>query len=116
MGSQEIKTLRWSQVDLIHKSVTVGKSKTEGGSGRLIPLNQSAVTVLVKWARRTPEADQEHFVFPACEHRDVDPSRPITSFRTAWRSATKAAGLPGLRFHDLRHTAITKRAESLASE
>ena len=31
MRSQEIKTLRWSQVDLIHKSLIVGKSKTEGG-------------------------------------------------------------------------------------
>jgi len=74
------------------------------------------MAVLVKWASRTPEANPEHFVFPACEHRDVDPSRPITSFRTAWRNATKAAGLRGLRFHDLRHTAITKLAESLASE
>jgi len=82
MRSQEIKTLRWSQVDLIHKSLIVGKSKTEGGSGRLIPLNQSAVAVLVKWATRTPGANPEHFVFPACEHHDVDPSRPITSFRT----------------------------------
>jgi integrase len=116
MRSQEIKTLRWSQVDLIRKSLTVGKSKTEGGSGRLIPLNQSAMAVLVKWASRTPEANPEHFVFPACENRDVDPSRPITSFRTAWRNATRAAGLRGLRFHDLRHTAITKLAESLASE
>jgi integrase len=116
MRSQEIKTLRWSQVDLIHKSLIVGKSKTEGGSGRLIPLNQSAVAVLVKWASRTPEANPEHYVFPACEHHHVDPHRPITSFRTAWRNATKATGLPGLRFHDLRHTAITKLAESLASE
>ena len=116
MRSQEIKTLRWSQVDLIHKSLIMGKSKTEGGSGRLIPLNQSAVAVLVKWASRTPEANPEHYVFPACEHHHVDPNRPITSFRTAWRNATKAAGLPGLRFHDLRHTAITKLAESLASE
>ena len=70
----------------------------------------------MKWASRTPEANPERFVFPACEHHHIDPSRPITSFRTAWRNATKAAGLRGLRFHDLRHTAITKLAESLASE
>ena len=116
MRSNEIKTLRWSQVDLIHRSLIVGKSKTEAGTGRLIPLNQSAVAVLVKWASRTPEASPEHFVFPACENHKVDPSRPIASFRTAWRNATKTAGLPGLRFHDLRHTAITKLAESMTSE
>lgn len=34
----------------------------------------------------------------------------------AWRSLTKEAGLSGLRFHDLRHHAITELAESGASE
>jgi integrase len=116
MRSNEIKTLRWSQVDLLHRSLIVGKSKTDAGSGRLIPLNQSAVSVLVTWARRTPEASPEHFVFPACENHKIDPTRPIASFRTAWRNATKKAGLSGLRFHDLRHTAITKLAESMTSE
>jgi integrase len=116
MRSQEIKTLRWSQVDLLHRSLIVGKSKTDAGSGRIIPLNQAAVNVLAHWASRKPEASPEHFVFPACENHKADATRPITSFRTAWRSATRKAGLPGLRFHDLRHTAITKLAESQASE
>src|SRR5436309_8880902 len=30
---------------------------------------------------------------------------------TAWRALRDAAGLPGLRFHDLRHTIITELAE-----
>jgi integrase len=116
MRSKEIKTLRWSQVDLIGETLTVRKSKTEGGSGRVIPLTQAAVAVLARWASRTPEASPDHFVFPACENHKVDPTKPITSFRTAWRNATKVTGLSGLRFHDLRHTAITKLAESQASE
>jgi integrase len=63
--------------------------------------------------------------FPACEaagiertHFDkerIDPSRPITSWRSAWRGPLKRAGLR-LGFHDLRHTCITKLAESPASE
>ena len=57
-----------------------------------------------------------HFVFPACENHKIDATRPMASFRTAWRNATKKAGLPGLRFHDLRHTAITKLTESMTSE
>jgi integrase len=116
MRSNEIKTLRWSQVDFIHRTVTVGKSKTDAGSGRMIPLNQDAVTVLGHWSGRAPEASPDHFVFPACENHKVDASRPITSFRTAWRNAKRSAGLRGLRFHDLRHTAITKLAESATSE
>jgi integrase len=35
--------------------------------------------------------------------------------RTAWRRALKDATL-GIRFHDLRHTCITKLAEGQASE
>jgi integrase len=64
-------------------------------------------------------------VFPACEaagiereHPDrerIDPSRPIKSWRSAWRAALTRAGLQA-RFHDLRHTCITKLAESQASE
>jgi hypothetical protein len=34
----------------------------------------------------------------------------------AWRRLTQAAGLAGLRFHDLRHHAITELSESSASE
>ncbi len=107
---------RWSHVDLIKRAVTVGNSKTEAGSGRVIPLNQTAAAVLAHWHGRAPEAEPEHFVFPACENHKIDPSRPIKSFHTAWRNATRAAGLAGLRFHDLRHTAITKLGESLTSE
>lgn len=41
-----------------------------------------------------------------------DPTRPMNSWRTAWRNLTREAGLPGLRFHDLRHHSITKLAEA----
>jgi integrase len=45
-----------------------------------------------------------------------DPTRHVKSWRTAWRTLTKKAGLPGFRFHDLRHCAITQLAESGASD
>ena len=45
-----------------------------------------------------------------------DPTKPMSTWRTAWRSLTKEAGLAGLRFHDLRHHAITELAESSASD
>ena len=104
---------------------TVGRAKTEGGSGRVIPLNQPALDALVKWAGRLVESDADDYVFPACEaagiereHPDrerIEASRPIKSWRSAWRAALKRAGLQ-LRFHDLRHTCITKLSEAQASE
>ena len=45
-----------------------------------------------------------------------DPTTHVHSWRTAWRTLTKKAGLPGFRFHDLRHCAITSLAESGASD
>ena len=125
LRKNEIRTLHWSQVDFEKRSVTVGRAKTQAGSGRVIPLNQPAFDSLVRWAGRLVESNAEDYVFPACEaagiereHPDrerIDPSRPIMSWRSAWRAALKRAGLQ-LRFHDLRHTCITKLAESQASE
>ncbi|MGI9071506.1 MAG: tyrosine-type recombinase/integrase [Bryobacteraceae bacterium] len=55
----------------------------------------------------------DHYLFPYKVRYSVgcDPSKPMTSWRTAWRKLTKAAGVPGFRFHDLRHTFITNHAE-----
>ena len=41
---------------------------------------------------------------------------PPNSWRSAWRSLTQGAGLPGFRFHDLRHCAITQLAENGTSD
>jgi integrase len=126
MRDHEIKRLRWRQVDLFERILTVGRSKTDAGTGRTIPLNAAAIHSLAGWAERFPDRKREHFIFGACEnaridtanpdYSKIDPSRPIKSWRTAWRRARKAAGLSGFRFHDLRHTAITKLAESQASQ
>ena len=42
---------------------------------------------------------------------DTDPSKPITSWKTAWLTAKQSAGVE-CRFHDLRHTAVTRLLES----
>jgi integrase len=114
MRSDEIRRLRWSQIDLEKRTLVVGHSKSEAGIGRAIPLNVTAWQVLVPWAGRYPGALPEHYVFPGCESKRIDPTRP-GSWRSAWRSALKQAGFH-CRFHDLRHTCITKLAESQASE
>ena len=111
MRHSEILNLRWRQLDFTQRSVTVGGSKTAAGTGRLIPLNTPAFDALVNWAGRFPHAEPDHFVFPACENRKVDPSVAAKGWRTAWRHALKLSGVK-CRFHDLRVTCITKMAES----
>jgi integrase len=125
LRKNEIRTLRWAQIDLFKRILTVGSSKTKGSSGRVVPLNTPAFNSLVRWAARFPEAKPDEYLFPACESArldckhpntaNIDPSRPIKSWRTAWRQTLKDTKLE-IRFHDLRHTCITKLSESQASE
>jgi integrase len=115
MRKDEIRLLRWGQVDFEKRTLIVRRSKTEAGTGRLITLNSLAFDVLVRWARRFPTAGNEHYVFPWCENRQTDATRPTNGWRTAWRNALKRAGFH-CRFHDLRVTCITKLSESQASE
>jgi integrase len=90
-------------------------------------------------------SERDHYVFPACENGKFDPTRSQQSWRTAWSSLTQAIECPacgllqapakfcrndeckrdihavknslaGLRFHDLRHHAVTELAESQASD
>lgn len=88
-----------------------------------------AILELRERAKAYRGTEPEHYVFPACCEgfrgeeskaprrrrrwlETIDPTRPISSWRTAWRSLTKEAGLAGLRFHDLRHHAITELIEA----
>jgi integrase len=47
LRDKELRETRWEQIDLVHKkALTVGKSKTEAGTRRVIPLNDTAITAL----------------------------------------------------------------------
>jgi integrase len=81
----------------------------------VIPLNRNAIVTLAELRERTEvigASQPEHFIFPTCEPgKPIDPTTPMKSWRSAWRSLTEADGLKGLRFHDLRHQAITELCE-----
>jgi integrase len=118
MRGVEIKNLRWEDADLIRRSFTVRRSKTDAGL-RSIPMNDdaySAVLELFERASALGGTETRHFLFPACEHGHIDPERCQKSWRTAWRKLTEVAGVRGFRFHDCRHHAITELAESQASD
>ncbi len=117
MRGCELRGLRWRDVSLLDRSLTVRRSKTEAGE-RVIPLNADAMGAILELYRRGQAhggLELDHYVFPACENAHIDPWKPQETWRTAWRHITREAGL-GLRFHDLRHHAITELAESQASE
>lgn len=115
MRKSEIRLLRWHQIDWQARTLTVGRSKTEAGKGRVIPLNTDAFRAMLEWQAKFPDAKAEHYVFPRCEGWQVDVTRPTKGWRTAWANALKRAGVT-CRFHDLRHTSISKLAEGQASD
>ncbi len=84
----ELKHLRWRDVDLFERVIAIRRSKLES-SHRTIPLNGDAMAALARLRERAEAHEAtaaEHFVFPACQHERVDPTRPQKGWRTAWRS------------------------------
>jgi integrase len=117
----ELRVLRWKQVDLVNDAIKVGRSKTAEGTGRPVPLNTRARAAFQTWAGEFPERKPTHYVFPAervgfSGHDKIpqiygtDPMKPIGSWKTAWSNARHASGVQ-CRFHDLRHTCVTRLLE-----
>jgi integrase len=116
MRSDEILNLRWRDVVLHRAELVVPKSKTDAGKGRLIPLNANLMAVLKAYAAfyvsRFRELRGEWYLFPfSSRQKPVDPNRPTTTLKSAWTAVRATAGVE-CRFHDLRHTAITRMAEA----
>jgi len=109
----ELAGLRRGRVDLLRGTVTVAEIVTEV-EGKLffgLPKTRAGrrTVGLPRFVARELEAhladagDPSDHVFTA---PNGGPLR-VTAFRArAWRPATKAVGLDGLRIHDLRHTAV----------
>ena len=119
MRDAEIRNLTWEQIDFTKKFLAVGRSKTEAGEGRTIPLNSSLFEVLSDysaWYReKFREVRSEWYVFPFGKPSPSDPTRPVTTLKTAWNNVRTNAQVKG-RWHDNRHTLITDLAESGAGD
>jgi len=113
MRPVEVKHLRRRDVDLVKKLLHVRRSKNES-SHRVIPLNGSALKAAARMFERADllgHSEPDHYLWPACQWGRYDATKPMLKWDTAWRALRDAAGLSGLRFHDLRHTVITELAE-----
>ena len=94
--STEIKTAKWSWVDWQRKIIALPDSKT---GARTIYLNDMAIEVLERQRAGGVASD---YVFPG-----RDSTKPIHNLRKPWSRVCQAAGLTGVRVHDLRHTAAS---------
>jgi integrase len=102
MRRNEALRLRWPEVDLERGLLLLRDSKT---GKKAIILGEHAVQLLAELPRTSSE-----WVFPGAK-----PGCPLEGIRKAWASVTKAAGLKGVRIHDLRHTFASYSAGAGAS-
>lgn len=108
MRAGEIKTLRRNQIDLARRVVRL--NKTKNGSARTVPLVRQAVAVLQEALAHPVRPMDTDLVFWGEPGRDGH-RRPY-EYNPAWRRALKRAGISDLRFHDLRHEAISRLVEA----
>jgi integrase len=90
---REIENLRWSEVDLERGCLRLEDSKT---GPRRVVLGGPAIEILTS-ITRTPSSA---YVFPGREL-----TKPFGGVEMVWKTKLRAAaGLDGVRLHDLRHT------------
>jgi integrase len=114
MRGVEVKNVRRKDFDAQKRIVHIRTSKNET-SKRVIPLNDSAFEAVQRMVRRADllgHADPTHYLWCASQHHKLDPTKPASKWDTSWRALRDAACLPGLRFHDLRHTVVTRLLEA----
>ena len=93
---RELLDAQWENFDLDRRSWFIPISKT--GKSRYVPLSQAALDVIEKLPR-----------YKCCPWLLPNPKtrKPFTDIKHPWETAREAAGLDGLRCHDLRHCAAS---------
>jgi integrase len=144
LRASEVRSLRrkdlkleWHSGVIEKGELTVPKSKTEAGTGRVVPFTTRVCAVLTLWLSRFSEAGLDTHVFPRFSvgvqgnarrphFHSVALNEPIGEWKKAWKIALDKAGKVGCetpedlktakplkyRWHDCRHTFVTRLAEN----
>lgn len=104
----ELVALRWRDVQFLGPKLVVSRTlsadveanSTKSGRFREVPLPDQAAGALDRLSRRDRYIGPDEYVFCNRFGGRLDPS----ALRRRYDRARDAAGLPPLRFHDLRHT------------
>lgn len=104
MRQDEILSLRWPDVDLFRKTITIMRSKN--GEKRTIPMNQK-VFELLKIKAKVRNIRDNH-VFPS----EAGTKIHDRNLRRGFYDALEKAGITDFKFHDLRHTFATRLVQA----
>ncbi len=112
MRQGEILSLTSDQVDLQRRIVRL--TETKNGSARTVPLSKRAIRVLREAMRHPVRPKDIDLIFYGEPGRD-GVRRPYR-INKVWSEAIKRAGITNLRFHDLRHEAVSRLVEKGLSD
>jgi integrase len=112
MRQGEIQSLTLDRVDLKRRVIRLTESKN--GSGRTVPLTKRALSVMRAALKNPLRPEDTELVFFGEPGREGE--RRGYEFKPAWFNAVRAAKLKGLRFHDLRHEAVSRLVEAGLSD
>jgi integrase len=87
--------LKWADVILMPKTAAATFQDVKAGGAHTVPLSSEAAALL----RGLPRIVDNPHVFPGRLK-----GAPLVGIDKAWNRARKAAGVPGLRIHDLRRS------------
>jgi integrase len=102
----ELLGLKWANVNLTGKVLTVTAATAKSGHTRRIPLNIEALDTLERWNARQGKPKADALVFPG------HGGEQMTRIDTAWASLMKLAGLKNFRLHDCRHHFASKLVQA----
>lgn len=94
----ELLAIRWEQVDFDQSFIVLNAAETKAGHARAVPILLGDMEKWLRWAFEN-QSEECPFVF---QREGI----AIKSFRRSWARACKTAGVPDLKFHDLRRTAV----------
>jgi integrase len=97
----EMKQVRWCDVSLKTKTITLRATTTKTLQQRTLPLSDRLKDVLIAM----PSGGAE-------ETKPTDHIFEMTTWQKSWNAACKAAKIEGLRFYDLRATFITRMIQA----
>jgi integrase len=106
---QELLSLQWQQVHWAQNELYLPGAKTKTKRPRRIPISAALHEMLVR-RQRNPAGQaygSEDYVWGT----DAAGTR-TRDIKTAWTNTCRRAGIRGLRFHDLRHEAASRKVEA----
>lgn len=93
----EILTLCRKDCNFTNKTITIRAFNSKTAKARKVGMTTRVYEWLYEYCK---DLEDDEIIFP------------YVSFKTAWNKVTAKANIDGLRFHDLRHTAISRFIKS----